>query len=65
MFVGEVGINASLSTRSSDMAAKFARQFKAGVVGELPWAWAATGKNTGDGFSIGPGDPILDLLSRY
>jgi mannan endo-1,4-beta-mannosidase len=65
MFVGEVGIKASLSGRAGDMAAKFAQQFKAGVVGELPWAWAATGKNTGDGYSIGPNDPILDLLSRY
>lgn len=69
MFVGEVGIKtsdvSSLSTRAADMAAKFSAQFGAGVVGELPWEWAASGQNTGDGYSIDPNDPILALLSAY
>jgi mannan endo-1,4-beta-mannosidase len=69
MFVGEVGIKtsdvSSLSIRAADMAAKFSAQFGAGVVGELPWEWAASGQNTGDGYSIGPNDPILALLSAY
>ena len=69
MFVGEVGIKtadvSSLAARATDMGAKFAAQFGAGVVGELPWEWAASGQNTGDGYSINPDDPILDLLKAY
>jgi hypothetical protein len=69
LFVGEVGIKASdvssLSNRATDMAAKFKKQFAAGVVGEIPWVWAATGQNSGDGYTIHPNDPILALLRRY
>jgi hypothetical protein len=69
MFVGEVGIKTSdalsASTRAAHMAAKFSAQFSAGVVGALPWEWAATGQNSGDGYSIGPNDPMLSLLSIY
>jgi len=69
LFVGEVGIKASdvssLSNRATDMAAKFKKQFAAGVVGEIPWEWAATGQNSGDGYTIHPNDPILALLRRY
>jgi mannan endo-1,4-beta-mannosidase len=69
MFVGEMGIKtsdvSSLSVRAADMTEKFAAQFGAGVVGELPWAWAASGQNTGDGYSISPDDPMLSLLKGY
>lgn len=69
MFVGEVGIKvsdaSSLSERAADLAAKFSARFAAGVVGELPWEWAANGENSGDGYSIGPDDPVLDLLRAY
>jgi hypothetical protein len=47
------------------MAAKFSAQFSAGVVGALPWEWATTGQNSGDGYSIGPNDPMLSLLGIY
>jgi endo-1,4-beta-mannosidase len=69
MFIGEMGINksdvSSLSRRAAYLRAKFARQFRAGVVGVLPWEWAAAGQDTGDGYSISPNDPILALLSAY
>jgi mannan endo-1,4-beta-mannosidase len=69
MFVGEVGIKASdessLSIRATNLAAKFAAGFTAGVVGELSWEWAASGENSGDGYSIGPNDPILDVIGWY
>jgi mannan endo-1,4-beta-mannosidase len=69
MFVGEVGIKvgdgSSVSERATDLAAKFSARFAAGVVGELPWEWAASGENSGDGYSIGPDDPVLDVLRAY
>jgi endo-1,4-beta-mannosidase len=69
MFVGEVGIKTSAvlspSTRAAYLAAKLSAQFSAGVVGALPWEWATAGQNSGDGYSIGPSDPILTLLSTF
>jgi mannan endo-1,4-beta-mannosidase len=69
MFVGEVGIKTSaslsLSMRAAYMAAKFSAQLDAGVVGELPWEWAAAGEDSGDGYSIGPNDPMLALLDAH
>ncbi|MEA2518124.1 MAG: mannan endo,4-beta-mannosidase, partial [Chloroflexota bacterium] len=69
MFVGEMGVKVSgaltTAARAADLAAKFDSQFAAGVVGILPWTWAASGQDSGDGYSIGPNDPLLGLLSRY
>jgi hypothetical protein len=69
MFVGEIAIKSadvsSLSARASDFAAKFSAQFGAGVVGELPWEWAVSGQDTGDGYSIYSNDPMLPLLNAY
>jgi mannan endo-1,4-beta-mannosidase len=69
MFIGEVGIKTSdflsPATRAAYMDAKWSEQFGAGVVGVMPWEWATSGQNSGDGYSIGPNDPILALLSAY
>jgi hypothetical protein len=69
MFIGELGIKTSPalteSMRATDIAAKFTAQFGAGVVGELPWEWAAAGQNSGDGYSIDASDPLLDLLKLH
>jgi hypothetical protein len=69
MFVGESGLRtsdaATLAARATSFDRKFAAQFGAGVVGEIVWAWAASGQDSGDGYSVGPGDPLLNLLSTY
>lgn len=69
MFVGESGLKrtsgGSLAARAAVFEAKFAAQFGAGVVGELIWTWQAAGEDSGDGYGVGPGDPLLDLFSRY
>ena len=69
MFIGEVGIKTNdvmtPSMRAAYMNAKWSKQFETGIVGVLPWEWATGGQNSGDGYSIGPNDPILALLSAY
>lgn len=69
IFVGESGIKpnevgGTLAARAAAFDAKFRAQFRAGVVGELAWAWSALG-STLDNFDIGPHDPALRVLGRY
>jgi mannan endo-1,4-beta-mannosidase len=69
IFVGEVGIRPSdvggtLLHRAIAFEAKFRAQFRAGVVGELAWAWSALG-STRDNYDIGPWDPALAVLNLY
>jgi mannan endo-1,4-beta-mannosidase len=63
MFVGEIGIKtagvSSPADGAAEMAAKLAAELDLGIVGSLAWEWAATGENTGDGYSIGPSSSIL------
>jgi mannan endo-1,4-beta-mannosidase len=71
LFVGESGIKTSsvstLSDRASLFEQKFSAQFRAGVVGELPWDWrnAAHGGSSTTGYEVGPGDPMLGVLATY
>jgi mannan endo-1,4-beta-mannosidase len=69
MFVGESGFMrtaaGSLAERADVLDAKFRAQFGAGIVGELVWAWQAAGQDSGDGYGVGPGDPVLALFGRY
>jgi len=67
LFVGESGIRpmdvgGTLGARARAFQAKFERQFEAGVVGELVWAWDKNGSLT-DNYDIGPGDPALGVIS--
>jgi mannan endo-1,4-beta-mannosidase len=73
LFVGEMGVDPDdlpqnhqpwfpLYERAHALEKKLRGQFEAGVVGELLWAWNANG-STEDNFDIGPGDPILPLLT--
>jgi len=68
IFVGETGINTQTAggytQRASLFDAKFSAQFGAGVVGELIWSWHLTGAKY-DSYEVGPGDPVLALLSKY
>jgi mannan endo-1,4-beta-mannosidase len=70
IFVGEVGIRpidvpgGTLWHRAFAFEAKFRAQFRAGVVGELAWAWSALG-STLDNYDIGPRDPALVVLGLY
>ena len=70
VMVAETGIyaesTADLAPRARQFGAKFSAQFRAGVVGELLWAWAVkpdyvTPPQDPD-FGISPGDPSLGLL---
>jgi hypothetical protein len=76
LFVGELGISpsqvGSLDARASALASKLQAQFAAGVVGELVWNWRAGSRGgsaqvgqaqtQGDGYEVGPGDPLLREL---
>jgi mannan endo-1,4-beta-mannosidase len=62
LFVGEVGIKLSEvggdpKARAAAYTAKLTAGSKAGVAGELIWAWQST-----DGYQVGPGDPALARL---
>ena len=69
IMVAETGIYADsasqLGVRAADFRAKFAAQFKAGVVGELLWGWvnkpAFVVPDGGTDYGIFPGDPSLAL----
>jgi hypothetical protein len=68
LFVGETGIvptdvGGSLGARANAFAAKLDTQFRAGVVGLMAWAWNKDGSTLGD-YDIGPGDPLLGVLSE-
>jgi mannan endo-1,4-beta-mannosidase len=70
LFVGEVGLHASqadgtLEGRARALDRKVRVQFSAGVVGVLAWLWrdGEHGGSSLDGYEIGPGDPVLEVLS--
>ncbi len=71
LFVGEVGIRTeqvgTLAARASLLAAKLNAQFWAGSVGALAWTWrnALHGGSSESGYEIGPGDPVMDVLSAF
>jgi mannan endo-1,4-beta-mannosidase len=72
LFTGELGLSpaqddGTLDGRARLLTAKLRGQFRAGVVGVLPWAWrdAAHGGSALDDYWIGPGDPALTVLGRY
>ena len=71
IMVGETGIYADsasqLGVRAAEFRAKFAAQFKAGVIGELMWEWVNKPACFvvpvgGTDYGIFPGDPSLALL---
>lgn len=70
LFVGEVGLYATqvdgtLEGRARALDRKVHAQVSAGVVGILAWLWrdAEHGGSSLDGYDIGPGDPVLDVLA--
>jgi mannan endo-1,4-beta-mannosidase len=72
LFVGESGIMTAavggLQPRAGAFQAQLDAQFKAGVVGFLPWAWvdsAHGGSSLNDDYGIGPGDPVLGVLAGH
>jgi hypothetical protein len=74
LYVGEMGINApdlgigsSLGSRAVAFESKFNTQLVAGISGMLAWNWRASsaGGSSISDYSIGPADPVLDVLRRY
>jgi mannan endo-1,4-beta-mannosidase len=72
LFVGETGVKPSnaggtLTGRATLMRSKLAAQFDAGVAGELVWDWrsAAEGGSSLTDYDVGPGDPVLGVLSTF
>lgn len=63
LFVSESGISRSDPNRLVEWDAKFRTQFAAGVAGELIWDWS-TGEIS-DGYEVLPGEPVLQLLTKY
>lgn len=69
LFVGETGIKptevgGTLRARAEALRTKLDTQFSAGIVGDLEWAWGASG-STLDNYDVGPGDPVLRVLRGY
>jgi len=69
LIVGELGVRPSdvgdgLDHRARTIANKFCAQFAAGVAGELLWDWSSAG-SAGNGYEIGPRDPVLDLFGPW
>jgi hypothetical protein len=66
LFIGEAGIDPAavngFQGRAAAFASKLAARRQAGVDGELVWAWNTFGSKP-DGFDIGPGDLVLDVLA--
>jgi mannan endo-1,4-beta-mannosidase len=72
LLVGELGLKpsdagGSLARRAELLESKVKAQFGAGVVAVLAWDWrdGAHGGSDMKGYSIGPGDPALAVLTRY
>lgn len=71
MFVGESGIRTSATLTPAKRAALFRQkldaQRRAGIAGVVVWDWrdAAHGGTASDGYEIGPGDPVLAVLSGF
>ena len=69
LVVGEAGVKpndvgGTLADRAAAIRAKLLRQVPAGVAGWLGWAWIKDG-STLDNYDIGPGDPMLAVLSGF
>ena len=69
LVVGEAGVKpidvgGTLADRASAIRAKLLRQVPEGVEGWLGWAWIKDG-STLDNYDIGPGDPMLAVLSGF
>ena len=69
LLVGELGVKPSdvggtLADRASTVGSKLCAQLGAGAAGELLWAWNKDG-STLDNYDIGPGDPVLSVLSPW
>lgn len=72
IFIGEVGMIAadnnsgcmSLSARKDKIKAKMDAQFKAGIVGYLPWSMTTLASKYCN-FDIGADDPTLALIRSY
>jgi mannan endo-1,4-beta-mannosidase len=69
LIVGETGIKpkdvgGTLQDRANAFDAKFTTQLRAGVAGELVWAWNSDGSTLAD-FDVGPGDPTLGVLAAH
>ena len=69
LLVGELGVKpnqvgGTLKDRANVVAGKLCAQLRAGVAGELLWAWDKNGSLL-DNFDIGPSDPVLDVLSPW
>jgi mannan endo-1,4-beta-mannosidase len=69
LLVGEMGVRPSdvggtLQARANVVAGKLCAQFNAGVAGVMLWAWDKDGSLL-DNFDIGPGDPVLSVLSPW
>ena len=69
LVVGEAGVKpidvgGTLADRAAAIRAKLLRQVPAGVEGWLGWAWIKDG-STLDNYDIGPGDPMLGVLSAF
>ena len=69
LVVGEAGVRpidvgGTLADRAAAIRAKLLRQVPAGVEGWLGWAWIKDG-STLDNYDIGPGDPMLGVLSAF
>jgi len=71
LIIGEVGMLGfkapkcnSLPERADKFKAKMNAQFKAGVVGYLPWDWTR-GSSPICNFDIGDNDPIMSLIRDY
>jgi len=69
LLVGELGVKPSdvggtLQARADTVASKLCAQFGAGVAGAFLWAWGKDGSLL-DNFDIGPGDPVLDVLTPW
>ncbi|KJE25071.1 Cellulase (glycosyl hydrolase family 5) [Frankia torreyi] len=66
LIVGEMGVApreaGGIPGRAALVDRKIGAQLQAGVAGVLLWTWR--GNDSGDGYDILPGDPVLGVLAR-
>jgi mannan endo-1,4-beta-mannosidase len=72
LFIGELGIEftsispATTANRALLFDAKMSAQFAAGSVGEVVWCWSNTySAQPPRDMEVAPGDPAIELLSKY
>lgn len=68
IFVGEAGLTlpqtaGSTTLRAQKLNAKLLAEFRAGTVGYMFWGWANPPRAGVDIHDIGPGDPVLSMLT--